>query len=136
MSFRVFAAVLLLLGLRGLKSPATSGQNPPNASTGPKWEYRIIRLDAPQCSNESALNRAGQEGWELVSYNTTAISFPQDAQGSLLLKPAATGPGAQNNPPTADSFTGTMNVKMSPARAEACQAVFKRQVRPSASQAQ
>lgn len=127
MTSRLFAGLLVLLAVAAWKTPVISGsQNPTTVPAGSRWEYRIIRLDSAQCSNESALNKAGREGWELVSYSPIALSFPQNAQGSLLIRPDATGPGKANNPPTADSFSGTINMKLATAHADACQAVFKR----------
>ncbi len=136
MSLRLFAGALLLLAVASWKAPATSGQNSTNPLAGPKWEYKVLKLDSAQCSNESAFNKAGQEGWDLVNYSSVAVSFPNNAEGSLLIRPAATGPGAANNPPTADSFSGSMSIRMPQVRVDACQAVFKRQLRASAGQTQ
>jgi len=137
MRLRWFAAAVLLLGLAVwiMPAPAILGQNV--SYQGPRWEYRMIRLKGAECSNDGSLNKAGQEGWELVSFSPVSVSFvPPDAKGELLIKPAATGVGAQNNPPTADSFTGTMTIRMSPAQADVCQAVFKRLAPPSPMPAQ
>jgi len=135
MRLRWFAAAGLLIGLAAWMMPATAraffGQNV--SYQGPRWEYRTMRLEGPQCSSDGGLNRAGQEGWELVSFSPVSVVFaPPDAQGSLLIKPAATGVGAQNNPPTADSFSGTMTIRMPQAHAESCLAVFKRLAPPPA----
>ena len=126
-----FAAAVLLLGVAAWMTPAPAifGQN--SAYQGPKWEYRTMQLEGAQCTSDGSLNKAGQEGWELVGFSPVSVSFaPPDAQGSLLIKPAATGVGAQNSPPTADSFTGTMTIRMSEAHAETCVAVFKRLAPP------
>jgi hypothetical protein len=137
MSLRLLAGALLLLAVASWKAPATSGaQTSTNPPAAPKWEYKVLKLDSIQCSNESVFNKAGQEGWDLVNYSSMAVSFPKDAQGSLLIRPAATGPGAANNPPTADSFSGTMSIRMPQVRVDACLAVFKRQLRASAGQPQ
>jgi hypothetical protein len=134
MRLRWFAAAVLLLGLAAwtmtAPGPAIFGQN--ISYPGPRWEYRTIRLEGAQCSSDGGLNKAGQEGWELVSFSPVSVSFdPPDAQGSLLIRPAATGVGAQNNPQTADSFTGTIAIRMSQAHADVCQAVFKRLAPPA-----
>jgi hypothetical protein len=137
MSLRFIAAALLLLAFAAWKSPGTyGGQNSANPPAAQKWEYKVLKLDSIQCSNESAFNKAGQDGWELVNYSAIAVSFPQDAKGALLIRPSATGPGAANNPPTADSFSGTITIRMSQAHVDACQAVFKRLARPSQAQPQ
>src|SRR2546421_7482059 len=82
----------------------------------PKWEYKVSRFDSGLCSSESELavnlNVLGQDGWELVSYERFPAPFPRDAEGTLLIKPAATGPGAQTQPQTADSFTGNITMRM------------------------
>jgi len=61
----------------------------------------------------------------------------QDAEGTLLIRPAATGPGKLNNPQTADSFQGTMSLKMETLKMgrvprPECQALFKRQAKAKA----
>jgi len=137
MRLRWFAAAGLVLGLAAWMMPATAraffGQNV--SYQGPRWEYRMMRLEGAQCSIDGGLNKAGQEGWELVSFSPVSVSFaPPEAQGSLLIRPAATGVGAQNNPQTADSFTGTMTLRISEAHADACQAVFKRLAPPAPAQ--
>lgn len=141
MSLRLLGAALMLVALAFWKAPAISGsQEQKVASPGPRWEYKVIRLDSTRCSNEGGettlFNEAGRDGWELVNYVVTAISLPHDTEGSLLIRPAATGPGKQNNPQTADSFAGTMSLKMGQARADSCQAVFKRMWHPAPGQPQ
>lgn len=100
----------------------------------PKWEYKVSRFDSGLCSSEAelatSLNVLGQDGWELVSYERFLAPFPRDAEGTLLIKPAATGPGAQTQPQTADSFTGKITMRMAQTSADGCRFLFKRQARP------
>ncbi len=95
-----------------------------------KWEYKVIKLDERQCSYENqiatSLNATGEEGWELVSYERLSNLFPKDAEGTLLIRPAASGPGREHTPQTADSFQGTMTMKMAPVQPGACRFLFKR----------
>ncbi|HEY4677677.1 MAG TPA: hypothetical protein VIJ01_10970 [Candidatus Angelobacter sp.] len=95
----------------------------------PKWEYKALRLEASQCVYENqiatALNTAGQDGWELVGYERLA-GIPNDASGTLLIRPAATGQGREHTPQTVDSFQGTISMKM-PQTPGACRFLFKRQ---------
>jgi hypothetical protein len=133
MSLRLLAGSLLLGSfalMRGLM-PFPAVQAPEKHMIGPKWEYKALRLDANQCSYENqiagSLNLAGDEGWELVSYERLSIIFPKDADGTLLIRPAATGPGREHTPQTADSFQGTITMKMAPAQPGACRFLFKRQ---------
>jgi len=74
----------------------------------------------------NSLNAAGDEGWELVSYERLSNMFPKDAEGTLLIRPAASGPGREHSPQTADSFQGTMAMKMAPMQPGACRFLFKR----------
>ena len=131
MSLRLLAASLLLGSLalfRGFM-PSTSAQSQ-GQPVGPKWEYKALKLDATQCSVEglvaNSLNAAGDDGWELVSYERLSNLFPKDAEGTLLIRPAATGPGREHSPQTADSFQGTMTMKMAPMQPGACRFLFKR----------
>jgi hypothetical protein len=75
---------------------------------------------------------SGQQGWELVNYERLSLSFPRDAEGTLLIKPAATGPGKLNNPQTVDSFQGTMTMKMAQGQPPECRLLFKRQLHATA----
>jgi hypothetical protein len=134
MSRRVLAISLLLGSIalfRGL-TPSTSAQGP--QLIGTKWEYKALKLEASQCSVEAlvanSLNAAGEEGWELVSYERLSGAFPKDADGTLLIRPAATGPGREHTPQTADSFQGNITMKMVPTQPGACRFLFKRQVAP------
>jgi hypothetical protein len=120
MSLRLLVGSLILGSfalIRGFM-PAPAAQAPEKQLIGPKWEYK-------------SLNSAGNEGWELVSYERLSITFPKDAEGTLLIRPAATGQGKEHTPQTADSFQGTMTLKMAQAQPGACRFLFKR-VAPAA----
>lgn len=132
MSLRLLAGSLLLGSfalIRGLM-PFQSSQATEKPYLGPKWEYKALKLDASQCSVEplvaNSLNAAGEEGWELVSYERLSNLFPKDAEGTLLIRPTANGPGREHSPQTADSFQGTMTMKMAPMQPGACRFLFKR----------
>lgn len=132
MSLRLLAGSLLLSSfvlIRGLM-PFQSSQATEKPPLGPKWEYKALKLDASQCSVEglvaNSLNAVGDEGWELVSYERLANPFPKDAEGTLLIRPTATGPGREHTPQTADSFQGTMTMKMAPTQPGACRFLVKR----------
>jgi hypothetical protein len=144
MTFRLMGCALFLLALVTFKLPASSapaeGEKP---ASPPKWEYKAITLEEPKCAQDryitAALNAAGLEGWELVSYEHPLLPppFPEQAEGTMLIKPAATGPGKLNNPQTVDSFTGTMELKMAPNKTRRpahpqppCRMLFKRQLKP------
>jgi hypothetical protein len=132
MSLRLLAASLLLGSFALMKGfmPFHAVQAPQGQAIGPRWEYKAINLDAIQCPNESlvthSLNAAGNDSWELVSYERLSNLFPKDAEGTLLIRPAATGPGKEHTPQTADSFQGTMTIKMAPMQPGACRFLFKR----------
>jgi len=132
MSLRLLAGSLLLGSfalIRGLM-PFQSSQATEKPPFGPKWEYKALKLDARECSVEglvaNSLNVIGEEGWELVSYERLSNLFPKDAEGTLLIRPAANGPGREHSPQTADSFQGTMTMKMAPMQPGACRFLFKR----------
>ena len=132
MSLRLLAGSLLLGSfalIRGLM-PFQSTQATEKPPFGPKWEYKALKLDARECSVEglvaNSLNVIGEEGWELVSYERLSNLFPKDAEGTLLIRPAANGPGREHSPQTADSFQGTMTMKMAPMQPGACRFLFKR----------
>lgn len=132
MSLRLLAGSVLLGSfalIRGLM-PFQSSQATERPTLGPKWEYKALKLDAGQCSVETmvanSLNATGEEGWELVSYERLSNLFPKDAEGTLLIRPAASGPGREHSPQTADSFQGTMTMKMAPMQPGACRFLFKR----------
>lgn len=117
----------LVLGSIALIRGFMPSEKPP---VRPKWEYKALKLEASQCAHENqiatVLNTAGQDGWELVGYERLA-GFPSDASGTLLIRPAATGQGRDHTPQTADSFQGTMTMKMAPAQSGACRLLLKRQ---------
>lgn len=132
MSLRLLVGSLVLSCfalIRGLM-PASAAQPAENPPARPKWEYKALRLESRQCLYEdqiaTALNTAGQDGWELVGYERLA-GFPNEANGTLLIRPAATGQGRDRTPQTADSFQGTMTMKMVPPQPGACRLMLKRQ---------
>ncbi len=149
MALRLMGCALLLMVLAAFKVPASPGRaDAEQPAAVPNWEYKVLTLEAPRCVQDrdmmTALNTIGREGWELVSYERpSAPPFPEEAEGTLLIKPAATGPGRSNTPQTVDSFTGTMELKMGQAmnknrsRPQAqnqppCRLLFKRQVKSAA----
>jgi hypothetical protein len=139
MSLRLLGCALLLVVLAAFKLPVRStGQEPVNSNQAIKWEYRVLKFEGYQCvaDNAASLNRAGHEGWELVSYAPISVAFPKEAEGTLLIRPAATGPGKEHTPQTADSFTGTMTMKMAQSHLEGCQMIFKRLWHPTPEQPQ
>jgi hypothetical protein len=132
MSLRLLVGSLVLSSfalIRGLM-PAPAAQVAEKPPVRPKWEYKALRLEPSQCVYENqiavALNTVGQDGWELVGYERLA-GFPNDANGTLLIRPAATGQGRDHTPQTADSFQGTMTMKIVPAQPGACRLLLKRQ---------
>jgi len=133
---RVLSCTLLLIVVAALKfaSPQT-GHETEGPTTRSRWEYKAHRLDARQCSSEqevaALLNATGQQGWELVSYERLASPLPQEADGTLLIKNAATGPGRANNPQTADSLEGKITMKLADAQPSPCRLLFKRQAPPA-----
>jgi hypothetical protein len=129
MSLRLFAASLLLVvvAVFAFSMIAPSQQPAASPATGVRWEYKVIRTEGNLCASEPALNNVGAQGWELVAYDRLSASFPKDAEGSLLIVPAAIGPNKDINPPTADSFQGKITMKMSDVQPGACLMVFKRQ---------
>lgn len=127
---RLCLPLLGMLALMGL-TPLPAAQSPEKTAIHPKWEYKALKLEAKQCQFEeqvtSALNSAGQEGWELMNYERLSAAFPRDAEGTLLIRPAATGPGREHTPQTADSFQGSITMKMPEVQPGACRLLFKRQ---------
>lgn len=132
MSLRLFAGSLLLVvvAVFAFSMIARTQQPAPSQANGVRWEYKVIRTEGNLCASEPALNNVGQQGWELVAYDRLSSPFPKDAEGSLLIMPAATGPNKDINPPTADSFAGKISMKMSEVPPAACLMVFKRQSHP------
>ncbi len=139
MSLRILVCLLLVFTVVALRPPLTpaAGQGQAEeAGTEPKWEYQVVTLDANRCGYEdivsNALNSRGQKGWELVSYQQAPPQFPKEAGGEILIRPAATGPGKEVTPQVADSFQGTITMKINQAQPGACRLLLKRQFRPPA----
>jgi hypothetical protein len=134
---RVLSCALLLIVLAAVKFPSPqTGHEPEGPATESRWEYKAHRIDARQCSSEqevaALLNAAGQQGWELVSYERLASPLPKEADGTLLIKNAATGPGRANNPQTADSLEGKITMKLADGQPSPCRLLLKRQAHPAA----
>jgi hypothetical protein len=135
MSLRMVICSLLVIALVAFSFRVTAQQEPaaPGPNAAPRWEYRVLKGGVNQCSSEGwlagALNTLGQEGWELVGIQQSPSSFPTDAQGQLLIAPAAVGPNSTTQPPTADSFAGTIAMKMNQVQPGGCLYVLKRQAR-------
>ena len=133
MSLRILGCLLLLTLFTAFKTPITSAgrqETETQASEG-LWEYNVVRLDPSRCTNEevftATLNTMGLKGWELVSYERLTPVFP-NAEGNILMRPAATGAGRDVTPQLADSFQGTITMRMaqSPADRTYCRVLFKR----------
>lgn len=98
MSLRLLAGLLVLGSFALIRGsmPTPTAQAAEKLPVHPRWEYKALRLEANQCVYENqiatALNAAGQDGWELVGYERLP-GFPSDANGTLLIRPAATGAG-------------------------------------------
>ena len=135
MSLRLLSGSLILAALAVFTYPLVSqnSQGTQYATPLPKWEYKVIRVETNLCSTENelttSLNVIGLEGWEIVSYERLLPPFPRDAEGTLLIRPAATGHGAQTQPQTADSFTGNITMRMGQTQPGNCRFLFKRQLR-------
>jgi hypothetical protein len=133
MSLRVLGCLVLIFTVIALKPPLTpaAGQGT-QAASEPVWEYRVVPLDPSRCTSEEAmmatLNANGRQGWELVGYQAAPLVFPRDVEGSILMRPAATGAGKDVTPQLADSFQGNINLKMpQQTQVGACRLVFKRE---------
>ena len=142
MSSRLFAGLLLIALFVAWKLPTASSGQETKTSEVPtakeiKWEYRVHRIDGRQCAVESAfsepLTRLGLEGWELVAIEHSLPVLPKDAEGTLVIRPAATGPGREHTPMTADSFEGNIHMHMAeaPAQPGVCLLILKRPGRTS-----
>lgn len=124
--------VLLVVFTASMAAPGPQSSNYP--ANWPRWEYRMLRLEGNWCLSENqvtgALNTLGQQGWELVTYEHPFPPFPRDAQGTLLIVPAATGPNKDVVPQTADSFQGKITMTMEPPQQQGagCSMLLKRQV--------
>jgi hypothetical protein len=138
MPLRMLGCALLLMVFVAVRPSMTSQteQDQEERATEPRWEYKVVRVDQYRCASEqalvAALNTIGQKGWELVRYERLLPFFPKDADGTLLIRPAATGVGKLNNPQTADSFQGTMTLKMGTVQQPECRVLFKRQANAKA----
>jgi hypothetical protein len=132
MSLRLLVGSLVLSAFALMRSfmPAPAEQAIDKPPVRPKWEYKALKLEGSQCAYENqitaTLNTAGEDGWELVGYERM-VAFPNEANGTLLIRPAATGSGRDHTPQTADSFQGTMTMKVVPAQPGVCRLVLKRQ---------
>jgi len=128
----LFVLALLVVLTVSMSAPS---QQPPT-EYWPKWEYKVIRLESSTCTSENEVTRQsnvlGQQGWEMVGFDHPTSPFPKDAEGTLLIAPAATGSSRGVNPPTADSFEGTIELKMAQGQPTGCSMIFKRQLRPPA----
>ena len=137
MSLRIVSSLLLLTLFAALRLPITSarGQEPEGRSNNAMWEYNVVRLDPSRCTSEevltSTLNQMGLKGWELVNYERLTPVFP-NADGTILMRPAATGAGRDVSPQLADSFQGNINMRMGQPERPVCRLLFKRprQVKP------
>ena len=133
MPLRLLSASLLVIAFAVYKLPLVShaAQESEGTFTGPKWEYKVLRLDGNFCASENEvstqLNSSGQQGWELIGYERLSSPFPRDAEGTMLIRPAASGPGKEVTPPVADSFQGEISMKMPPVPLGECRLLFKRQ---------
>lgn len=136
MSSRILGYSLLFVlvagfAFRRIAATQQSSENPPNLT---KWEYKVAKLEANPCASDnevtSLLNSLGQQGWALISYERVPPAFPRDAEGSLLIAPAATGPSKGVTPPTADSFQGSIAMKWTPSPSSGCRMLLKREWHP------
>ena len=133
MSLRILGCLLLLTLFTAFKTPITSAgrQETETQSSESMWEYNVVRFDPSRCTNEevftATLNAMGLKGWEVVSYERLTPMFP-NAEGNILMRPAATGAGRDVTPQLADSFQGTITMRMaqSPADRTYCRVLFKR----------
>ncbi|VTR93319.1 : DUF4177 [Gemmata massiliana] len=71
LSYRLFAAVALFavgaVCWSGLGSSAAQERNEKAAgAAAPKWEYKVAQIDIDNEKAEKALNKLGDEGWELI----------------------------------------------------------------------
>lgn len=133
-----YSLLLALIATLALPMMSPTQQFPNDAQNRPKWEYKVSTLDGSACSSDGAvstsLNSLGQQGWELVGYERNATPFPRDAEGTLVIAPAATGPSKDVNPPTADSFQGRISMKMAQTAPGGCRMLFKREWHPPQAQ--
>lgn len=133
MSLRILGFLLLVVLVLALRTPLTSaaGQGT-QASDEPVWQYHVVNVDSRTCNSEEAmaatLNANGRQGWELVGYQAGPLQMPDAVDGSILMRPAATGAGKDVSPQLADSFKGEISLRMAqPRQLPACRLVFKRE---------
>ena len=130
----LFLLALLVIFTASMTAPWQ--QSSSNSAYGFRWEYRALRLEEPACLSEGdvskSLNALGREGWELVAYDRPVPPFPKEADGTLLITPAATGPNKDVVPQTADSFQGDIAMKMVEPQQHTlgCMLLFKRPAYP------
>jgi hypothetical protein len=131
MSLRLLGSLLLLTVFAAFRLPMASagrqeGEPPSNEAL---WEYNVVRFDPSRCANEevftATLNTMGLKGWELVSYERLTPVFP-NAEGNILMRPAATGAGRDVTPQLADSFQGTITMRVARPEIPYCRVLFKR----------
>jgi Domain of unknown function (DUF4177) len=133
MSLRILGCLLLVIAVVALRAPlAPAASQATQAAAEPVWEYHVVNLDSRACISEEAmtatLNANGRQGWELVGYQAGPVQMPGTVDGSIVMRPAATGAGKDVSPQLADSFQGTISLKMSQApQVGACRLVFKRE---------
>ena len=131
MSLRILGSLLFLTLFAALKTPLTSAgrQETETQSSEALWEYNVVRFDPSRCGSEevftATLNAMGLKGWELVSYERLTPVFP-NAEGNILMRPAATGAGRDVTPQLADSFQGTITMRMAQSDRTYCRVLFKR----------
>lgn len=125
---------LLVVFTTSMTTPVQQAPNRPEI--WPKWEYKMLRLEGPSCLYENQvtgpLNALGQQSWELVTFERPAPLFPREADGDMLIRPAATGPNKDVVPQTADSFEGKISMKMEQQQLPACSMLLKRPIFPPA----
>jgi len=137
MSLRVLGCLVLIVMVIALRPPLTpaAGQQGTQTALEPVWEYRVVGLESFRCNNETAMTQAlnvlGREGWELVGYQPGPMEFPSSVDGTILMRPAATGAGKDVQPQLADSFQGNIKLAMQRPQVSACRLVFKREAGPT-----
>jgi hypothetical protein len=91
-SYRLFAlAALFALGVAcwsGMGSPAQEKKKAPFGVAPPpplpRWEYKVTGLEKDDQAAEQALNKLGDEGWELVGTPST-VSASRAIEGSAAI---------------------------------------------------
>ena len=93
-NYRLFAAVALFavstVCWSGLSSPSSAqekkGEPVVAAPAVPKWEYKIVMLDADNAQAEKEINKLGDEGWELVGTASDTVANPGGGRISTKVK--------------------------------------------------